>query len=308
MIIRPHISVVSPIYRAENIVEKLVDEIQKVMEPLNVTYEIILVDDRSPDNSWQVMKQLSSNFPEVKSIRLSRNFGQHPAIMAGLSFAAGDWIVVMDCDLQDQPKEIKRMYTKAIEGYDMVLAKRQKRKDGFFKKMSSIFFYSVFNYFSGISVNSEIANFGIYNRKVINSIIQINDYIKFFPLFVKWVGFRSFELEVEHNEREEGKSSYSLKKLISLALDTILSFSDKPLKIFTILGFSISMIAFLFGCYFMFGALTGRITEPGFSSLIISIWFLSGIIISTIGVVGIYLGKTFNQVKNRPIFIIDEKI
>lgn len=308
MIIRPHISVVSPIYRAENIVEKLVDEIQKVMEPLNVTYEIILVDDRSPDNSWQVMKQLSSNFPEVKSIRLSRNFGQHPAIMAGLSFAAGDWIVVMDCDLQDQPKEIKRMYTKAIEGYDMVLAKRQKRKDGFFKKMSSIFFYSVFNYFSGISVNSEIANFGIYNRKVINSINQINDYIKFFPLFVKWVGFRSFELEVEHNEREEGKSSYSLKKLISLALDTILSFSDKPLKIFTILGFSISMIAFLFGCYFMFGALTGRITEPGFSSLIISIWFLSGIIISTIGVVGIYLGKTFNQVKNRPIFIIDEKI
>ena len=308
MIIRPHISVVSPIYRAENIVEKLVDEIQKVMEPLNVTYEIILVDDRSPDNSWQVMKQLSSNFPEVKSIRLSRNFGQHPAIMAGLSFATGDWIVVMDCDLQDQPKEIKRMYTKAIEGYDMVLAKRQKRKDGFFKKMSSIFFYSVFNYFSGISVNSEIANFGIYNRKVINSIIQINDYIKFFPLFVKWVGFRSFELEVEHNEREEGKSSYSLKKLISLALDTILSFSDKPLKIFTILGFSISMIAFLFGCYFMFGALTGRITEPGFSSLIISIWFLSGIIISTIGVVGIYLGKTFNQVKNRPIFIIDEKI
>lgn len=308
MIIRPHISVVSPIYRAENIVEKLVDEIQKVMEPLNVTYEIILVDDRSPDNSWQVMKQLSSNFPEVKSIRLSRNFGQHPAIMAGLSFAAGDWIVVMDCDLQDQPKEIKRMYAKAIEGYDMVLAKRQKRKDGFFKKMSSIFFYSVFNYFSGISVNSEIANFGIYNRKVINSIIQINDYIKFFPLFVKWVGFRSFELEVEHNEREEGKSSYSLKKLISLALDTILSFSDKPLKIFTILGFSISMIAFLFGCYFMFGALTGRITEPGFSSLIISIWFLSGIIISTIGVVGIYLGKTFNQVKNRPIFIIDEKI
>ena len=308
MIIRPHISVVSPIYRAENIVEKLVDEIQKVMEPLNVTYEIILVDDRSPDNSWQVMKQLSSNFPEVKSIRLSRNFGQHPAIMAGLSFAAGDWIVVMDCDLQDQPKEIKRMYAKAIEGYDMVLAKRQKRKDGFFKKMSSIFFYSVFNYFSGISVNSEVANFGIYNRKVINSIIQINDYIKFFPLFVKWVGFRSFELEVEHNEREEGKSSYSLKKLISLALDTILSFSDKPLKIFTILGFSISMIAFLFGCYFMFGALTGRITEPGFSSLIISIWFLSGIIISTIGVVGIYLGKTFNQVKNRPIFIIDEKI
>ena len=133
MIIRPHISVVSPIYRAENIVEKLVDEIQKVMEPLNVTYEIILVDDRSPDNSWQVMKQLSSNFPEVKSIRLSRNFGQHPAIMAGLSFATGDWIVVMDCDLQDQPKEISKLYNKAIEGYDIVLARNQQRHCDFFK-------------------------------------------------------------------------------------------------------------------------------------------------------------------------------
>ena len=303
----PHISIVSPVYRAENIVGKLVDEIQKVMRQINVNYEIILVDDRSPDNSWEEMKQISSKNAEVKSIRLSRNFGQHPAIMAGLSKAKGEWIIVMDCDLQDQPKEIEKLYRKALEGYDIVLARRENRKDGFFKKKSSKLFYVAFNYLSGIEINNEVANFGIYNKKVIKSIAHINDYIKFFPLFIQWVGFKSTSIVVEHNEREDGKSSYSFLKLTSLAFNTIISFSDKPLKIFTFLGLSISGISFLSGCYYLIRALYGQIKEPGFSSLIISIWLLSGIIISIIGIVGIYLGKTFNQVKNRPIYIIDEK-
>lgn len=304
----PFFSIISPVYKAEKILDKLVEEIQIAMNQLNQPYEIILVDDRSPDHSWEVMKVLSQKFQEVKSIRLSRNFGQHPAIMAGLSHAKGEWIVVMDCDLQDQPIEIIKMYQKAQEGYDVVLARREKRQDGIFKKLSSKIFYYIFNYLSGIDVNSEVANFGIYNKKVINAINKINDQIKFFPLFVKWVGFKSTTIIVKHSKREEGKSSYSFGKLISLAFDTIVSFSDKPLKIFTMLGLAMSLITFIFGCYYTFGALTGQITEPGFSSLIISIWFLSGIIISTIGIVGIYLGKTFNQVKNRPIYIVDEKI
>jgi len=301
------ISIVSPVYSAENIIEKLVNEIQKVMHQLNVTYEIILVDDRSPDNSWEIMRQLSTKFPEVKSIRLSRNFGQHPAIMAGLSIAQGEWVVVMDCDLQDQPKELVKLYNKALEGYDIVLASRQIRQDGFFKKLFSKLFYKVFNYFSGIDVNSEVANFGIYNRKVISSVLQIEDYIKFFPLFIKWVGFRATTVSVEHNEREFGNSSYNMMKLFSLAFNTIISFSDKPLKIFTITGFLMSFVSLMFGCYYFIEALSGQIKEPGYSSLIISIWLLSGIIISTVGIVGIYLGKTFNQTKNRPVFIIDEK-
>ncbi len=304
----PHISIVSPVYRAEKMVEKLVEEIQLAMSQLDLKYEIILVDDRSPDNSWEVMKQISLRVPEVKSIRLSRNFGQHPTIMAGLAEANGEWVVVMDCDLQDQPKEIKNLYLKALEGYEIVVAKREKRKDGLFKKTSAKLFYRVFNYLSGIEINNEVANFGIYNKKVIKSISLINDHIKFFPLFINWVGYKSTSIVVEHSEREDGKSSYDIFKLISLAFNTIISFSDKPLKIFTYLGLLISTISFFFGCYFLYEALTGQISEPGFSSLIISIWLLSGIIISTIGIVGIYLGKTFNQVKGRPIYIIDEKI
>lgn len=303
---RPHISIISPVYRAENILEKLVSEIQKVMNEMDISYEIILVDDRSLDNSWEVMKKLSFECSEVKSIRLSRNFGQHPAIMAGLSKAKGEWIVVMDCDLQDRPQEIKKLYNKAIEGYDIVLARRVHRQDSFFKKLSSKIFYVIFNYLSGLNSNSEIANFGIYKAKVIQSVLNVNDYIKFFPLFVNWVGYNSTSIPVEHSERSEGESTYSIVKLLTLAFNTIMSFSDKPLKIFASLGLLMSFISFFFGCYFLIESLMGEISVSGFSSLIVSIWFLSGIIISTIGFVGLYIGKTFNQVKNRQVYIIDE--
>jgi len=302
------ISIVSPVYRAEKILPILVSEINLVMERIGKDYEIILVDDRSPDNSWEVMKVLSSQNPKIKSIRLSRNFGQHSAIFAGLTKAKGDWVVVMDCDMQDQPKEIAKLYKKALEGYDIVLGQRENRKDKFLKKLSSKLFYKVFNYLSGGQFNNEIGNFGIYKKKVIDSILNINDYIKFFPLFINWVGFKSTSIPIEHSSREEGKSSYSISRLLKLAFNVIISFSDKPLRLFINFGLGISILSFILGIYYLYLAVTHRITQPGFSSLILSIWFLSGIIISCIGIVGVYLGKTFDQAKNRPTFIIDEEL
>ena len=302
------ISIVSPVYRAEKILPILVSEINLVMERIGEDYEIILVDDRSPDNSWEVMKVLSSQNSKIKSIRLSRNFGQHSAIFAGLTKAKGDWVVVMDCDMQDQPKEIAKLYKKALEGYDIVIGQRENRKDKFLKKLSSKLFYKVFNYLSGGQFNNEIGNFGIYKKKVIDSILNINDYIKFFPLFINWVGFKSTSIPIEHSSREEGKSSYSISRLLKLAFNVIISFSDKPLRLFINFGLGISILSFILGIYYLYLAVTHRITQPGFSSLILSIWFLSGIIISCIGIVGVYLGKTFDQAKNRPTFIIDEEL
>ena len=302
------ISIVSPVYRAEKILPILVSEINLVMERIGEDYEIILVDDRSPDNSWEVMKVLSSQNSKIKSIRLSRNFGQHSAIFAGLTKAKGDWVVVMDCDMQDQPKEIAKLYKKALEGYDIVLGQRENRKDKFLKKLSSKLFYKVFNYLSGGQFNNEIGNFGIYKKKVIDSILNINDYIKFFPLFINWVGFKSTSIPIEHSSREEGKSSYSISRLLKLAFNVIISVSDKPLRLFINFGLGISILSFILGIYYLYLAVTHRITQPGFSSLILSIWFLSGIIISCIGIVGVYLGKTFDQAKNRPTFIIDEEL
>lgn len=302
----PTISIVSPVYRAEGIVENLVSEIQKAMEVLNVTYEILLVDDRSPDNSWEKMKAISKKNQNIKSIRLSKNFGQHPAIMAGLSQAKGEWIVVMDCDLQDQPKEIEQLYNKAIEGFDIVLARRVQRQDSYLKKFSSKLFSKVYGFFTDTKYDNEIGNFGIYNQKVIQSILQVSDYIKFFPLFVGFVGYNTVSIEVEHASRQSGSTSYSLSKLISLAFNSIISFSNKPLKIFVKFGMLISFISILFGAYTVYEALTNKIAVLGYTSLIVSIWFLSGVIITTIGITGIYVGKIFDQTKNRPVYIIDE--
>jgi len=302
----PLFSIVSPVYRAEHIVEKLVFEIQKSMEKLNASYEIILVDDRSPDNSWEVMRQLSTAHPSVKSIRLSRNFGQHPAIMAGLSMAQGEWIVVMDCDLQDQPKEIEKLYHKALEGFDVVQARRTKRQDGYLKKLSSKIFSKVYGFFTDTKYDNEIANFGVYNKKVIQSILQVSDCIKFFPLFVDFVGYNATSVPVEHASRDSGSTTYSFSKLVSLAFNSIISFSNKPLKIFVKFGILISLLSFVVGTYYLYEAFTNRIEVIGYTSIIVSIWFLSGVIITTVGVTGIYVGKIFDQTKNRPVYIIDE--
>lgn len=303
---KPIISIVSPVYKAEKIVDKLVFEIRKAMETLQVPYEIVLVDDRSQDNSWALMKVLSQNYPEVKSVRLSKNFGQHPAIMAGLTQAKGEWIVLMDCDLQDQPKEIVKLFEKAKEGYDAVLARRTIREDSFLKKLSSNLYSKIYGFFTSTKYDNEIANFGIYHKKVIASILEISDYIKYFPLFVNFVGFNTTSISVEHAKRESGKTTYSLSKLITLAFNTIISFSNKPLKIMVKFGMLISLFSFFLGGYYLYESFTNKIAVLGYASIIVSIWFLSGIIITTIGITGIYIGKIFDQTKNRPVFIIDE--
>ena len=183
------LSIVSPVYKAEKIIPLLVSRIEKSVEKITPDFEIILVDDGSPDNSWAVIEQMALSNSKIKGIKLSRNFGQHPTIMAGLSQAKGNWTVVMDCDLQDQPEEIEKLYNKALEGFDVVLARRINRKDTFLKKMSSLMFSKIYGFFTDTKYNNEIANFGIYHKKVIQSILAISDYIKYFPLFVNFVGF-----------------------------------------------------------------------------------------------------------------------
>jgi polyisoprenyl-phosphate glycosyltransferase len=303
-----YLSIVSPVYRASEIVEKLVREIHLSVKPITDDYEIILVEDGSPDDSWHKIEEICKVDRKVKGVKLSRNFGQHPAIMAGLAQTFGEWTVVMDCDLQDQPKEIIKLYQKAIEGYDVVMARRVERKDNFFKRMSSQWFSKIFNFLSDVQMDHEIANFGIYHRKVITSVLEIGDYIKSFPLFVYFVGFRTTSIPVEHLERESGSSTYTLKKLVDLAFDGIISYSNKPLRIFVKIGAIMSFFSFSIGIYYMILALLGKVQVLGYASIIISIFFSSGILISVIGIVGVYLGKVFEQTKRRPAFIIDKKI
>jgi glycosyltransferase involved in cell wall biosynthesis len=302
----PLLSIVSPVYKAEKIIPLLVERIENSVSKITADYEVLLVEDGGPDHSWTVIEAIAKTNSKIKGIKLSRNFGQHPAIMAGLSQAKGEWVVVMDCDLQDQPEEIEKLYAKALEGFDIVLAKRRDRKDRFFKKTTSVFFSKIYGYFTDTEYDNEVANFGIYHKKVIQSILEVPDTIKFFPLFVKFVGYHSTSIIVEHAERAEGNTSYSFAKLLRLAFNTIISFSNKPLKLFVKFGLTISIISFLVGIYNLYLALTNQIEVLGYSSIIISIWFLSGVIITTIGVTGIYVGKIFDQTKGRVPYIIDK--
>lgn len=302
-----HLSIVSPVYKAENIITELVFQIIRHVSEITSQFEIILVDDGSPDNSWGKIENECKRDKRVKGIKLSRNFGQHPAIMAGISEAMGDYLVIMDCDLQDQPSEIKKLYSKIHEGYEIVLARRTDRRDSWVKKLYSKFFSISYSYFTGMKFDNAVANFGIYSKKVIDEVLKMEDYIKSFPLFVNWVGFKKTYINVDHAERKSGKSSYTFRKSLSLAVNTIISFSNKPLKLFVKFGILLSIVSFLFGIFILYKYLTGQITVIGYSSLIISIWFLSGVLMTTVGVVGIYIGKIFNQTKNRQSFIIEKR-
>lgn len=303
-----YISIVSPVYAAEKLVDELVSSIIENVSPITNDYEIILVEDCGPDNSWQKIEAICAQNDKVKGIKLSRNFGQHYAITAGIANASGEWIVIMDCDLQDVPAEIPRLFAKAQEGYDIVYAQRVERQDGFLKRLSSAVFYKVFSYLTDTHQDKTVANYGIYHKKVINAILSMNDNIRYFPTMSQWVGFKKTYLPVVHAPRKEGKSSYSFRKLLELAFNNMIAFSDKPLRLVVKLGLSIFLFSFFIAGYYIYKYLNNEIIVLGYASLMVSLWFLSGIIIFILGVIGIYIGKTFERVKNRPIYIIDKKL
>ena len=299
-------TVISPVYNAEKIVNELIRRIQESLSDITVDYEIILVEDGSKDGSWDKIVEQHKMDCRVKGIKLSRNFGQHHAITAGLDKSKGDWVVVMDCDLQDQPEEIPRLYAEALKGYDIVFAKRENRNDSFFKIIYSRIFYRLFTWLSGVPQDGSIANFGIYSSKAIQSVNELREPMRSFSVMIKWVGFNSSSIFVEHAKRYEGRSTYSFKKLIKLALDISIAFSDKLLHLTIKLGAWISFGSFLFGLITLYRYFNGSITEPGYTSLIVSLWFLSGLIIFILGVIGLYLSKVFEGIKQRPLYIIKE--
>ena len=302
------LSVVIPVYMAEKILPELCSRMDKVFEQMPSKCELILVEDYSPDNSWEAIEDLSQEYDFIKGIKLSRNFGQHYAITAGLEHANADWVVVMDCDLQDPPEEIINLYNRALEGYDIVQAQRRNRKDSFGKRMGSKLFYSIFSFLTDSKLDCSIGNFGIYKRSVIHAISEMGDSIRFFPTMVQWVGFRRAVQPIEHASRSEGRSSYNLSKLLTLAFNNMIAFSDKPLRLIIYMGIFISFLAMIVAAVFFIKYLRGEVLVLGYASLILSIWFLGGITIFVMGMLGVYVGKIFHKVKGRPDYIIQERL
>lgn len=304
----PFLSVVSPVYGAQGIVATLVSRIRAALEPLGQPYEIVLVEDGSPDRSWEEMAEAARAHPEVVAIRLSRNFGQHRAITAGLAHARGAWVVVMDCDLQDKPEEIPAFLAKAEEGWDVVLGKRVFRRDTLWKRFLSGAFYGTLALMTGTRQDHTIANFGLYRRPVIDAVLAMAESVRFFPLQVQWAGFRQTAIPVDHGEREEGQTAYTFGRALNLALDVMLSFSDKPLRLTIRAGLFVLAVSFGMAAWLMVRTLLHGFTGEGWLSLMASIWFLSGLVIVVLGMTGLYIGKIFEEVKRRPTFLVAERL
>lgn len=302
----PHISVVIPVYKAENCLNELYERLKLSLNTLTHDFEIVLVEDGSNDRSWPMIIDLARSDPRVKGIRFSRNFGQHYGITAGLDHCDGDWVVVMDCDLQDRPEEIPHLYNKAQEGYDVVLAKRGPRNDPTLKRFASWMFYKAFCYLSDIEYDGDTGNFRIISRKVVLSFRTMRERLRFFGGLIAWMGFSTSSINVQHDKRFSGKTSYTFRKLRKLASESIIAYSDKPLRLSIRFGFTISALAFAYGAHIVYRSLVYGIPIIGWSSLIVSLYFLGGIIISILGILGVYLGKTFEETKQRPLYVISQ--
>ena len=297
------ISVVIPVYGCRDALPELHRRLTESVTKITSDYEIILVNDNCPQNSWEVIEELCSKDKHVKGIELSRNFGQMKAILAGLDNVSGDWIVVMDCDLQDRPEEIIRLYEKAQEGYDVVFARRAHRQDNPIKIFLANQFYKVYRYAVDGEYDGAICNFSIVKKEVIEKYCEMREQHRAYVMYLRWLGFRQAVIDVEHNERFAGESGYSLKKRLNMAIELLTSQSDKVLRLFIRLGFALSFISFLVIIGLVIYHFVADVAI-GWTSLIATIVLMGGLIISVNGVVGIYVGNIFIETKNRPLYAI----
>ncbi len=302
-----HISVVTPVYQAEGCLEELYRRLVAALSGITQDFEIVMVEDRGGDRSWEIIQALARKDPRVKGIQFSRNFGQHYGITAGLDHCDGDWVVVMDCDLQDRPEEIPRLYAKAREGYEVVIASRIQSSGSLPKRFSSWLFYRLFSWLADMDYDGRAGNYRMISRDVVSTIRQMREQLRFFGALLNWAGYPTAVIDVPHDERHEGRSTYTIVKLWRLASQTIIAYSDKPLRLVIRMGFAISLLAFCYGVYILVNALLHGSAIVGWASLIVSIYFIGGIIIAILGMLGIYLGKTYDETKKRPLYIVMHK-
>jgi glycosyltransferase involved in cell wall biosynthesis len=301
----PLISVVSPVYKAEGCVAELCRRIKLALEPLTSDFEIILVEDRSPDQSWSAIKEECVKDGRVLGIRLAKNFGQHRAITAGLDVASGDWVVVMDCDLQDPPEKIPLLYAKALEGNEIVVAEFEDRQESAIRQRISKLFWAVLSWLAGIRFDPRVGNFRIMSKQVVENFRCYREQLRLLGGVIALMGFTTASISFKREERFAGETSYSLSKLLGVALDIALAYSDKPLKISVVAGLVMAGLSVMVGSIILLLGLLGMINVSGWASIMVSLYFIGGLIIVNLGVIGYYLGMTFNETKRRPLYVIE---
>lgn len=300
----PLLSVVSPVYKADTIVEELVRRIRAAATPLG-TYEIVLVDDRSPDDSWSQICRMCETYTEVRGVRLSRNFGQHAAIAAGLAASTGQFVVVMDCDLQDDPSYIPELLDAAQRGAEVVLTHRSRRRHSTFRNIAAALYIRLVAVLSGHDP-SKIGqgSYSLLHRKVVDAFLQLQDINVHYLATLSYLGFEQCTIEVAHAQRFDGTTSYTFRKLAAHALDGIISQSLRVLHLAVSVGMCLFLLS-VFGAVYLLVSYFVRGALPGFTSLAVVVLLTTGVILMSIGVVGVYVGRIFEQAKARPRYVVD---
>ncbi len=301
------LSVVIPVYGCGECLRALHARLRKALAGLAAPYELVFVDDRSPDGAWPVLRALAAEDPAVRVLRLSRNFGQHAAITAGLAQSRGAWTVVMDCDLQDPPEEIPRLLAKAREGYDVVLSRRHKRRQPVLRRIAAVSYFRLRRALVKGELDNNMTNLSILSRKVVDAFLSLRDRDRQYLLMIEWLGFRRATIEVRQSDRHAGRSAYSLEALLRVAVDGLFFESTALLRWVVYAGFCLAGLGVLLALYALVAFLAGG-SLPQWTALPMLILVLTGFIIISTGVTGLYVGKIFDQVKGRPLYVVDTRI
>jgi len=275
------------------------------LDTLGQSYEIILVDDRAEDGSWGEIERLVDLDASVRGILLSRNFGQHAAITAGLHHAQGDWVVVMDCDLQDPPEDIPRLYAKALEGHDIVFGRRTHKPTGRLRRLVGRLYFRGLRVFGGARLDGQYGNFSVISRKVVDAFLRFRDQDRHYVMILTWLSFNTASVEYEPASRYSGHSSYSLRRLLKHAFDGVFFQTTLLLRWIVYLGFFLAATGGVLAAYLLGARVAGE-AYPGWTSIVVAILVLGGFIILSTGITGLYIGKVFDQARERPVFVVDQ--
>jgi dolichol-phosphate mannosyltransferase len=301
------LSVVVPVFGCRDCLDALHARLHRALALLTHDYEVIFVDDGSVDGSWDVLLDLARKDPATRLVRLSRNFGQHAAITAGLAESTGDWVVVTDCDLEDPPEEIPRLWSKAHEGYDFVLARRRRRRQSLFRRVAGALYRKLANLLAGTDVDPHLTNLSVVSRPVVSEFLRLQDRERQYILILLWLGFEHAVVDVDQDERFAGGSSYSFGELLRVAVDGIFFQTTRLLRWIVYAGFIVAAIGVALAAVVIY---TYAHSSPpqGWASLSVLVLILSGFIIASTGVTGLYVGKIFNQVKGRPLYVVAARV
>ena len=305
----PTISIVLPVFNEEQSLTALHERLSRVMRQLGETYELIFINDGSRDGSLELLKKLGEEDPALKVVSLSRNFGHQIAITCGLDYACGRAVVIMDADLQDPPELIPELIEKWREGYDVVYAVRERRRgETVFKRVTAALFYRLIRRLAHVEIPADTGDFRLLSRRAVEALKSSKERNRFIRGLVSWIGYRQTGVRFTREARASGKTKYRFRKMLKFSIDGIIGFSFFPLQVATYFGFLISGLSFLYIAYAVILKLLTDRPLIGWTSVIVAILFVGGVQLITVGVIGEYIGRIYEEVKQRPLYLVDEAL